>query len=51
MLVSILVVLLILGLLLYAVQIAPLDGRISRLVQIVLIVIAAVYLLRLVGAA
>lgn len=44
--ISILVILLILGLALYAVQLLPIDGRITRLLQVVLIIIAILYLAR-----
>lgn len=49
LLVTILIVLLVLGLALYAVQLLPLDGRILLLLQIVLIVIAIIYIVRAAG--
>lgn len=45
MLASILVILLILGLGLYLVQMLPIDGRITLLLQAVIIVIAIIYLI------
>jgi hypothetical protein len=46
MLVTLLIVLVVLGLALYAVQLLPLDGRLTLLLQVVLIIIAIVFLLR-----
>lgn len=44
MLLTILIVLIVLGLALYATQLIPLDGRLTLLIQVVLIVIAIVYI-------
>jgi hypothetical protein len=44
MLITILVVLILLGLALYATQLIPLDGRITLLLQLVLIVFAIIYI-------
>lgn len=49
MLVTILIVLLLLGLGLYAVQLLPIDGRILLLIQLVLVVIAIIYIARAAG--
>jgi Tfp pilus assembly protein PilX len=49
MLITILVVLIILALALYAIQLAPLDGRITILIQIVAIIIAIVVIVRAAG--
>jgi hypothetical protein len=49
MLITILVVLLLLGLGLYAVQLLPIDGRILLLLQIVLVVIAIIYIANIAG--
>lgn len=49
MLITILVILILLGLGLYAVQLLPIDGRITLLIQIVLIVIAMIYIAHAAG--
>lgn len=49
MLITLLVVLILLGLGLYAIQLLPLDGRILLLIQVVLILIAIVYIARVAG--
>jgi hypothetical protein len=49
MLITILVVLLLLALGLYAVQLLPADGRLTLLLQIVLIAIAIIYIARVSG--
>lgn len=49
MLVTILIVLVLLGLALYATQLVPLDGRLLLLIQLVLIVIAIIYIARAAG--
>lgn len=49
MLITILIVLLVLALALYAVQLLPLDGRILMLIQVVMIVIAILYIVRAAG--
>jgi hypothetical protein len=51
MLITLLIVILILGLALYAVQLLPIDGRLTLLLQLVIIVIAIVYLARAGGLA
>ena len=51
MLLTILVVLVILGLALYATQLLPIDGRVTLLIQLVLIVIAIIYIARAGGLA
>jgi len=49
MLVTIVVILLVLGLLLYAVRFLPIDGRVSQLLQAVMIVVAAILILQAAG--
>lgn len=49
MLITIIVVLILLGLGLYAVQLLPIDGRITLLLQLVVIVIAIIYIARAAG--
>lgn len=49
MLIVILIVLIVLGLALYAVQMLPFDGRILMLIQVVMIVIAILYIVRAAG--
>lgn len=44
--VSLLVAILVVGLVLYLVDLLPLDGRAKRVVQVIVLVIAIVYLLR-----
>jgi hypothetical protein len=51
MLITALVVLIVLALALYAIQLIPLDGRITLLIQIVAIVIAIVVIIRAAGLA
>lgn len=51
MLVTILIVLLVLALCLYAVRLLPLDGTITMLIQVVLVVIAILYIVRTAGLA
>ena len=46
MLVTILIVLLLLALALYAVRLLPLDGNLALLIQVVLVVIAIIYIAR-----
>jgi hypothetical protein len=49
MLITILVVLIILGLALYATQLIPIDDRLTLLIQLLLIVIAIIYIARAAG--
>jgi hypothetical protein len=49
MLVTILVILLLLALALYAVRLFPLDGRIALLIQAVCVIIAILYIARVAG--
>jgi hypothetical protein len=49
MLITILIVLVLLGLALYAVELIPLDGRLTILLQLVLIVIAIIYIAQSAG--
>lgn len=49
MLVTILIVLLILGLALYGVRFLPVDGNIAQFIQLVLVVIAIIYIARAAG--
>lgn len=49
MFITIVVVLILLGLGLYAVQLLPIDGRILLLLQVVLIVIAIIYIANAAG--
>ena len=51
MLITILIVLVLLGLALYGVSLFPLDGRISLLIQAVLVVIALIYIAQAAGIA
>jgi hypothetical protein len=51
MLITILVVLVLLGLGLYAVQLLPIDGRITLLLQVVLVLIAIIYIAKAAGLA
>ena len=51
MLITILIVLLILALALYGVRLLPLDGTITLLIQVVLVVIAIVYIAQAAGLA
>lgn len=47
MLISLLVLILIVALALYAVQLLPLDGRLMLILQLAIIIVAIIYLLRL----
>lgn len=49
MLLTILVVLILLALAIYVVQLIPLDGRITLLLQIVLVIVAIFYIARAAG--
>lgn len=51
MLLTILIVLIILGLALYATQLIPLDGRLTLLIQAVLVIIAIIYIVQAAGMA
>jgi hypothetical protein len=51
MLITLLVILILVALGLYAVQLLPIDGRITLLLQLVIIVIAIVYIARAAGLA
>lgn len=44
MLITLIIVILIVGLALYAVQMIPLDGRITLLLQLLIVIVAIIYL-------
>jgi hypothetical protein len=47
MLVSLLIALLVVGALLYVLQLLPLDATIKRIIQVIVIVVVVIYLLRM----
>ncbi len=49
MLISLLVVLIIIALAFYLIQLLPIDGRLTLALQVIVIVIAIIFLLRFVG--